>query len=163
MKTPMSSLFQYKIKTFWKQQTKQQTATACIFALIFTGLGGGAWPPRHPPWIRYWHSSVCAMKYLSTIHNYAFRFAHAAKKDHEVLLQGSVHLRVGSGRDHYVGQYDRWVNDMCIYGNYIWSYTPDIFRLEILECVKNFISLQSCDLLHGRLALLPPTNEVAGR
>ena len=58
------------------------------------------------------HSSICAMKYLSTIHNYAFRFAHAAKKDYEVLLQSCVHLRVGSGRDHYVGQYDRWVNDL---------------------------------------------------
>ena len=28
MKTPMSSLFQYKIKTFWKQQTKWQTANS---------------------------------------------------------------------------------------------------------------------------------------
>ena len=61
------------------------------------------------------------MKYLSTIHNYAFRFAHAAKKDHEVLLQGSVHLRVGSGRDHYVGQYDRWVNDMYDRFVYLWK------------------------------------------
>ena len=44
MKIPMSCLFQYKIKTFWKQQTanktansKQQTVTACIFALYFIG------------------------------------------------------------------------------------------------------------------------------
>ena len=28
MKTPMSSLFQYKIKTFWKQQTANLTANS---------------------------------------------------------------------------------------------------------------------------------------
>ena len=64
------------------------------------------------------HSVVCAMKYLSTNHNYTFRFAHAAKKDHEVLLQSRVHLRIGSGGDHYVGQYDRWVND--IYDRFVY-------------------------------------------
>ena len=32
MNTSMSSLFQYKIKTFYKQQTELQTAAASIFA-----------------------------------------------------------------------------------------------------------------------------------
>ena len=56
-----------------------------------------------------------AMAYVSKTHTYAFRVAHAAKKDHEVLLPGGVYLRAGSGGDHYVGQYDRWVNDMFDY------------------------------------------------
>ena len=38
MKTPMSSLFQYKIKTFWKQQTANPTANSKQQQHVFSHL-----------------------------------------------------------------------------------------------------------------------------
>ena len=51
MKTPMSSLFQYKIKTFWKQQTELQTANSSSIYFHTCPRGGvemGVSVPRSP-------------------------------------------------------------------------------------------------------------------